>query len=125
MNSEMQKQIFEMPDPQQSRKDAEQEREAKTARDADAAVEFNRTEFWQIMKKDLTEARDKIVTIVMTNELLTKEQIDLYRTEAKNIQMFLEHPRKYVQKLQNMLARKRNNGGLKGIFEWLKPQPKK
>ena len=108
-------QINIVTDEQRAKKDAEQAKEKKVADEASDAIAFDRSPFWQMMKADLELVREKFINKILNDDTLTKYQIDKYREKAKDIKLFLEHPRLYVDKLKNLLARKRNiNRGRKG-----------
>lgn len=103
-------------------REAQEQKESRIADEASEAVSFMRHPFWQKIKTDLEEVKQRIINKILKDESMTKEQIDRYRIEADNINLFLNHPNLYVKKLQDLLAKKRVKGG---ILRWLKkPQPK-
>ena len=116
----MRAQINIVTDEQQAKKDAEQLKEQKIADEASDAIAFDGHPFWTLMKRDLLDIREKIVNKIMDDETLTKYQEDKLKVKAKDIKLFLEHPKLYVKRLQDLLARKRigekrnNNRGRKG-----------
>jgi hypothetical protein len=61
------------------------------------------------------KSKSQIGSGILADDKLTKYQIDKYREKVKDINLFLEHPKLYVKRLQDLLARKRNsNRGRKG-----------
>ena len=108
MNSEVHFELLrDDEENKRAKREAEESKEARIAGEASEAVSFDRHPFWQIMKKDLEEVRGRIITKILTDETMSKSQIDRYRLEAKNIKLFLEHPGLYVKRLKDLLARKK------------------
>lgn len=108
MNSEVHFEILKDEEVERrARNERLEAKDAVTANDASDAVSFDRHPFWQIMKKDLGEVRERIINKIMADETMSKYQIDRYKVEAKNIKLFLEHPKMYVEKLKKLLALKR------------------
>jgi len=112
MNSEIRFEILnDEAENARLKNESQQAKEAIIANEAADAISFDRHPFWQKMKKDLEEVRDRIINRIVSDESMTKYQIDHYRLEVKNIKLFLDHPKMYVKRLKDLLALKRTRKG--------------
>ena len=92
---------------EKARRETQDAKESRIADEASEAISFDRHPFWQMMKKDLEEVREGIIRRIMNDENMPKELIDRLRIKANDIKLFLEHPKMYVKRLQDLIAKKR------------------